>query len=216
MERAAMIASNISKLGEMELSQGENLARDAIRGLEKQQMSEVKTQPKQLKGSEAGLKKQYKSTLKRTEETFRSSFSTLRTMPADTREASLLRHNAEKTEKLLELESGHRADISVMRKDATTAMAKRHHEELNELNMKNAMTLVDLRSYQAARFEVHQQQAAHASTQLEEELEEEANELEVEIGKEVALVAEMTEKISELQQKHTEAKALLQRTANKR
>lgn len=212
-ERSAVIAKNLTTLCEMELNQAANLARDALRGLEKRQAVELKSQPKHLKGSEADMKKQYKHTLKKTEEKFRSSFSSLRKMPADSRGASLRRHNAEKSEQLLALESGHHASISDMRKEATSVMASRHREELEELARKNDKTLLDLQTYQTARFEVHEQQSTQASNQLDEELEEEAAELAAFIETERALVAEMNGKIPQLQQKHQEAKALLLRTS---
>jgi hypothetical protein len=216
-ERATVIAKNVTTLADMELDQAKHIARDALRTLEKQQTAELKAQLKRLRESESDMKKKFKHTLRKTEEKFRSKFSTLRKIqPADTRDASKRQHNEELTRKLLELESGHRDSVSDMRHEASTAMATRHQDELRELHAKNELSLTDLKSYQTARVEVQQQYAAQALAHLEQELEEEAAELAAFLEVERKHVAETLARIPLLELKHKEAKALLSRTAKKR
>ena len=166
---------------QIELEQAASLHRESMKALDKSQSAELKYQPKEIKSAEQKIKKEYNGTLKVTERKFRSSFRQLKS----TRENSvtaLKEYEEEKSSTMAKLESQYRTNVDEMKRGRTASMTKKHTEAHQRLEETNSTTLQELKSYQAARQESHDQQLAQATQMLKNLLKSKSRDLKNELG----------------------------------
>jgi len=202
-QRSELQEAFLKTLVEIELEQAASLHRESMKALDKSQSAELKYQPKEIKSAEQKIKKEYNGTLKVTERKFRSSFRQLKS----TRENSvtaLKEYEEEKSSTMAKLESQYRTNVDEMKRGRTASMTKKHTEAHQRLEETNSTTLQELKSYQAARQESHDQQLAQATQMLKNLLKSKSRDLKNELAKDSEAIKLLDAKFTELSQRQEE------------
>jgi len=102
------------------------------------------------------------------------------------------------------LESQYRSSVNEMKKGRTASMTKKHTEAHQRLEETDSTTLQELKSYQAARQESHDQQLAQATQMLKKLLKSKSRDLKNELAKDSEAIKVLDAKFTELSKRQEE------------